>query len=361
MPLAAADLTQLGNTPITIMSNFYPNTYLRMDGTGVTAPMNAGGGTVNCEYGADILAAFQVVPQSNGSYAFQSVSFPGVYLRMDGTGVPTTMAGGGTVNCQFGIVDAGETFNLSANADGSFSFQSVLFPGIYLRMVTGSGVTAATGPGGTVNCQINASGGANESFFLNTANLNMATQNTGFEIQKQTQTMWCWDASTVSVAAYYNKNTAWTQCSLANQMLSRQDCCVGVGQVSPCGNYGSWPDLNPLTNTTANAPMQTVGVYTATINSTLTPAQISAQLARNWQGVQGAGVGAPFLCNISWQGGGGHIVVVSGRSLVGTVDHVSVADPGSGTVSDWVYTAFQNAYQVTGTWNKSYTTQPGHS
>lgn len=55
MPLAAADLTQLGETPITIMSNFYPNIYVRMDATGVNAASGTGG-TVNCEYGIDSLA-----------------------------------------------------------------------------------------------------------------------------------------------------------------------------------------------------------------------------------------------------------------------------------------------------------------
>ncbi|MBM9506148.1 fascin domain-containing protein [Actinacidiphila acididurans] len=168
MPLSATDLATLGNTPVTIRSTFFQNIYLRMDGTGVTVATDNGGGTVNCEYGTGPWTTYKVHPQTDGSYTFESAAFPNVFLRMDGNGVPTTMAGGGTVNCQYGV-GPWEKFHARAQADGSFSFESVAFPGIFLRMVTGSGVTSATGPGGTVNCQINANGGENEKFFLDVA------------------------------------------------------------------------------------------------------------------------------------------------------------------------------------------------
>ncbi|MFF7701123.1 fascin domain-containing protein [Streptomyces lydicus] len=168
MPLSAADIEKLGDTPITLESTHYPNVYLRMDGTGVTSSTDPGGGKVNCQYGTGPWTTFKVRPQVDGSYAFESVAFPHVFLRMDGTGVPTSMAGGGTVNCQYGIGPY-EKFRARGQADGSFSFESATFSNIFLRMVTGSGVTTATGPGGTVNCQINANGGGDEKFFLNVA------------------------------------------------------------------------------------------------------------------------------------------------------------------------------------------------
>lgn len=168
MPLSAADLGKLGDTPITIQSTFFPNIYLRMDGTGVTSFTDSGGGTVNCQYGTGPWTGYKVRPQADGSYAFESVAFPNVFLRMDGTGVPATMAGGGKVNCQYGAHPY-EKYHLRAQADGSFSFESAAFPGTYLRMVTGSGVTTATGPGGTVNCQVNANGGEHEKFYLDRA------------------------------------------------------------------------------------------------------------------------------------------------------------------------------------------------
>lgn len=349
MPLTPADLTQLGETPITIMSNFYASTYVRMDATGVTASSGTGG-TVNCEYGIDSLAKFKIRPQSDGTYAFESVASPGVFLRMDATGTPTDMSGGGTVNCQYGIADAKEKFSAYANADGSFSFESKALPTFYLRLVTGSGVTAATGPGGTVNCQYNAKGGGNESFFLN-----MADQALAFPIQGQTQLMWCWDATAVSVANFYNANSGWTQCTLANRVLARADCCnLDANGVSPGGNQGSWPDASPLNPNPTNAPgpLPAVGHYTQTITSALTPVQLGVQMARP----------APVVCNITWYDvngnyAGGHIVVVSGRSLAGGVDHVSVSDPGNGgSTSDVVYNTFRDSYQNSGKWDHSYLT-----
>ncbi|GGS30573.1 hypothetical protein AB0E75_08780 [Streptomyces griseoviridis] len=168
MPLSATDLAQSGNTPVTIRSTFFQNIYLRMDGTGVTSATDNGGGTVNCQYGPGPWTAYKVRPQADGSYCFESAAFPNVYLRMDGNGVPATRAGGGKVNCQYGP-GPWEKFRARPQADGSFSFESVDFPGVFLRLVTGSGVTTATGPGGTVNCQINANGGEHEKFFLEPA------------------------------------------------------------------------------------------------------------------------------------------------------------------------------------------------
>jgi phospholipase C len=168
MPLSATDLAKTGDTPVTIRSTFFENIYLRLDGTGVTTPADKGSGKVNCQYGTGAWTTFKIRPQSDGSYAFESAAFPNVFLRMDGTGVPSTMAGGGTVNCQVGIGPY-EKFHARPQSDGSFSFESATFPDTYLRLVTDSGVTAATGPGGTVNCQLKANGGEHEKFFVERA------------------------------------------------------------------------------------------------------------------------------------------------------------------------------------------------
>ncbi|MEU6072507.1 hypothetical protein [Micromonospora sp. NPDC047074] len=171
MPLSVVDFPALGNAPITIQSTFFPNVYLRMDGTGVTTFTGSGGGTVNCQFGAGPLEKFRLHAHADGSYSFESAAFPNVYLRMDGAGLPAVPSGpgGGTVNCQFGA-EPYEKFKLRAQADGSFSFESATaFPNAYLRMV-GSGVTAATDSGGgIVNCQFAANGGGHEKFVLNVA------------------------------------------------------------------------------------------------------------------------------------------------------------------------------------------------
>jgi len=308
MPLSAADLTQLGNMPITILSASVSNIYLRMDGTGVSAPTPHGGGMVMCESGAgDPLAQYRIRPQADGTYSFESSAFPGVFLRMDP----------GTVNCQYGIADAMEKYAAHAQADGSFSLESAAYPGMFLRMDS-TGVSPAPG------------GAPNESFFLN-----MADQYVNFTMQHQQQTYWCWDATTVSIAAFYNPASAWTQGTLANTVFGRSDCAVAAGQVSPC-NWGQWPD----------APLTTVGHFTQKLSNALTLVQLGTQLAKP----------APVVCNIAWAGGGGHIVALRGRSVVGGVDHVSVGDPWYGD-SDQTYSTFLNKYQGSGTWNVSYPTQ----
>jgi hypothetical protein len=155
MTLKASDLATLGTTPITIRSAFFPHAHLRMDGTAVTSLTSSGGGTVNCQYGpASSWESYRVHLQSDGSVALESVAFPHVYLRMDGTGVTSlTSSGGGTVNCQYGGAGAYEKFRVLDQADGSVALESVAFPKVFLRM-DGSGVTGfAAAGGGKVNCQ----------------------------------------------------------------------------------------------------------------------------------------------------------------------------------------------------------------
>lgn len=195
-----------------------------MDGTGVTTPTDPGAGRVNCEYGVDSLAKFKLHKQADGSYVVESLAYPNVFLRMDGGGVISSGASG-TVNCQFGQ-GPWEVFNARAQANGSFAFESVAFPGVFLGMVA-DGVTVSSGPGGRVQC-VGGSGAPTTMFFLN-----MADQNLVFAMLHQEQTMWCWNASSVSIAKYYNANSAWTQGTLANSTFGRNDCVVAAGQVSP--------------------------------------------------------------------------------------------------------------------------------
>lgn len=329
MPLSVADLAALGDTPITIRSRFFANVYLRMDASGVTSSTDWGAGRVNCQFNVGATEKYKVRPQADGSYSFESADHPHVYLRMDGTGVTSTSTGGGTVNCQYGAGPY-EKYRVRAQADGSCSFESAAFPNVYLRL-DGTGVTSTTSTGGgTVNCQFNGNGGAHATFVLN-----MVDQNINFFMQPQEQTLWCWDAATVSVAAYYDPATAWTQCSLANAELGRNDCCVPAGQVSPC-NQGRWPDT----------ALQRIRRLNQRLDNALTSAQIGAEMAKS----------SPVVVNIAWQGGGGHIAAVRGRSLFAGVEHVSVADPWYGD-SDVTYDAFVNRYQGNGTWTVSYKTQ----
>ena len=144
----------IANGIYTFESVQFPGVYLRMDGNGVTALATVGG-TVNCHFGALPWEMFKLncVDTTSCSYSIESVAFPGVYLRMDGNGVTAPGShGGGTVNCHFGAVLSYEKFKLEYYNNGAFSIQSVQFPGVYLRM-DGNGVTALATVGGTVNCQ----------------------------------------------------------------------------------------------------------------------------------------------------------------------------------------------------------------
>jgi phospholipase C len=97
-------LEEQGDGTVAIASaEFEAPVCLRMDGTGVTQFAAQGGGTVNAKYRVGPEEKFRLEPQGDGTVAIASVQFPGVYLRLDGTGV-TQFAGdgGGVVNCQFG-------------------------------------------------------------------------------------------------------------------------------------------------------------------------------------------------------------------------------------------------------------------
>jgi hypothetical protein len=139
-----------------LRSSMFPNVFLRLDGRGVTQPTPNGGGVVNCQYGKGPWEVFVLEELDNGLVAIASVQYPGVYLRLDGTGVTTKMPnGGGVVNAQLGIGDT-EQFQLEPQDDGTVAFLSMKFPNVYLRM-DGTGVTQPHDNGsGVVNAQYTA-------------------------------------------------------------------------------------------------------------------------------------------------------------------------------------------------------------
>jgi hypothetical protein len=167
------------------------------------------------------------------------------------------------------------------------------------------------------------------------------SQSLAFNMQHQQTSMWCWDASTVSVAAFYDPSTAWTQCSLANSWLGRNDCCpAGVApsdNTVPAGCIqGSWPD----------GPLTRVGHLDGTTNGVLTPAGVGVEI----------GDSEPIVVDIRWANGGGHIVVLRGRFLAGMREYLHVSDPANGD-SDVSYSSFLNSYLGSGTWTHTYTTK----
>lgn len=87
----------------------------------------------------------------NGTYTFESVQFPGVYLRMDGRGVE--QGSPGVVNCQY-TAASWEKFRLESDDDCYYTIQSAIFPDVFLSIKST----------GVVDCHFGA--GPSEQFKL---------------------------------------------------------------------------------------------------------------------------------------------------------------------------------------------------
>ncbi|WP_211588539.1 papain-like cysteine protease family protein [Allorhizocola rhizosphaerae] len=331
--MSEADLRNLGDTPITFESTAYPEVFLRMDGTGVNSQTSSGGGKVNCNFRPADKEKFKLRSQADGTFSIESIAFPNVFLRVDGSGVTSqTTNGGGTANCQFnangGIY---EKFRLRPQADGSYSVESAAFPNVFLRMV-GTGVTSYTAQGGgLVNCQFNANGGSDEKF-----KLHMADQSLNFaNAEIQQRNMWCWAASSINIEKFYNPASAWTQCTLVNDQFGLNNCCGDAGGVAPCNN-GNWP----------TGSLRRMNHLREELFRALTPVEVAAELAKS----------QPIGVDTHWERGGGHIVVIRGRWESGGTEWLRIHDPWDGFV-DVTFNVFRDNYTASrGVWSRSYTT-----
>jgi uncharacterized protein YodC (DUF2158 family) len=127
-------LVPISSTAFAIQSVANPNAYLRLDGSKVTAFNGAGSGTVNCQFyptGSQPQVAagndevFEIVRLAGSTaFAIRSISWPNAYLRIDGSKVTAfNGAGSGTVNCQF--YAAGSQPQAVAGNDESFYISAV--------------------------------------------------------------------------------------------------------------------------------------------------------------------------------------------------------------------------------------------
>lgn len=155
-----------------------------------------------------------------------------------------------------------------------------------------------------------------------------------FTMEHQQQTNWCWAATSVSVARYYDPTTLWTQCQVANDQLSRTDCC-GTGASGPCNVYGF-----------LGAALTTVGHFDHSTGSASTQATIRTEVD----------AGRPLGMRTAWSGGGAHFLCVIGYRG-GRWNLVAVDDPIYGK-STMAYNTLKTAYQGTGSWTHSYFTAP---
>src|SRR5579862_1384745 len=172
---------------ISIRSAAFPNSYLRLDGRGITKFNKPGSGHVNCQSYVGTYEILQLNKNPDGTFGIRSATFPNVYLRLDAKDFKKSSGqGGGTANCQFGAAEY-EKFRLVDQPDGSIAIESVQFPGVYLRMdgtpTPGPFNDPANDNGlGVVNAELSI--GPWEKFIINTTTTPLSRPDIDTAIQK---------------------------------------------------------------------------------------------------------------------------------------------------------------------------------
>ena len=158
-----------------------------------------------------------------------------------------------------------------------------------------------------------------------------------FTMHVQEQDNWCWAATAMSVSLFYNSGSSWTQCTVANQILSLP---TGVG----CCPNGSIPacDVPWYLDRALAATSNLLDVRSGTVGFSDLAALI--------------GSANPLGARIAWSGGGGHFVVLHGWKKTTVGEFVDVADPFNGSTSQVRYSDFLSSYRSTGSWTHSYWT-----
>ena len=155
----------------------------------------------------------------------------------------------------------------------------------------------------------------------------------GFTMQPQTQSNWCWAATSSSVSHYYWFWSSWSQCSVANAELGRTDACT-TPVPSAC-NVPWWLD-RALTRT--NNFVSITG-----------PASFSSVKAE-------IDAGRPVGARIGWSGGGGHFMCIYGYTTFLGREYFDIDDPIYGK-SHLSVNDFSTSYQGSGTWTHTYYTK----
>jgi len=161
------------------------------------------------------------------------------------------------------------------------------------------------------------------------------TRSLAFNMQAQTQSNWCWAATSTSVSHFYWWASPWTQCKVANGELNLTTCCQSP---VPSACNVPWYLDRALTRT-----HNFVSIVSGTVGFDQVKAEIDA--------------GRPVGARIGWSGGGGHFVAIYGYTQVlGVLDYFDIDDPIYGkshiSVSD-----FTNNYQGSGSWTHTYFTK----
>ena len=153
------------------------------------------------------------------------------------------------------------------------------------------------------------------------------------QVPRQEQDNWCWAATSVGVARFYDSDSRWTQCRIVNRDLDRDDCCAD-GAGGPCDVYGY---LERALGTVGHLERMTTGAAG--------PKQVASDIEAR----------RPIGARVAWSGGGAHFLALGGwREL--PEPYVHVEDPWYGS-SDVPYATLVNGYQGSGSWTHSYWTR----
>jgi hypothetical protein len=156
-----------------------------------------------------------------------------------------------------------------------------------------------------------------------------------FDEQTQEQSEWCWAATTVSIAQYYDSATTWTQCTLVNRAFNLTDCCQDGGS-DACNQPGDPAQALPI-----------VGHLSSTANGAATLATVISEING----------GHPISVGIYWTGGGGHNPAISGYDNSNPAAPViDVQDPFYGP-STPDFNTFPGQYEGGASWADTYYTK----
>ena len=155
-----------------------------------------------------------------------------------------------------------------------------------------------------------------------------------FNMEAQTQSNWCWAATSKSVSFFYSALlNPWTQCKIASSELG-QTCCTSPVP-GPCNV--PWYLDKALTRT-----KNFVELKYGTMTWEAVKEQIDAGLV----------VGT----RIGWSGGGGHFMAIYGVSKIFNTKYFHIDDPIYGK-SVLTVNQFSTNYQGSGSWTHSYITK----
>jgi hypothetical protein len=147
-------------------------------------------------------------------------------------------------------------------------------------------------------------------------------------VPRQTTKRWCWAACASAISTFYDADSNWTQCAVANATLDRTDCC---NSASACSQLSKVRIALAITGNLASR------------EQALGQRALRAELGR----------GHPIVARIQFPKTG-HFVVIDGYSASGLVH---VRDPGDGRMLKMNLDKLLYRYNDFGLWTHSYRTR----